>query len=73
MAAALLGVDHQRAVALEDRRVRVPLQIGAQRFIRQLSVRGLDDQCARLPVIVEHRLGDAATGGAAQQPLQFPR
>ena len=73
MAAALLGVDHQRAVLLEDRRVGVPHQVGPQRLIRRLPVGGLDDQRARLPVVVERaarrhrgrRRGAAATAARA--------
>ena len=68
---ALRRVNDQRTVLLEDRRVEMADHVGLQRLIGRPPVRRLDHQRARLPMLVEHRLADAAAGSATQQPLHL--
>ncbi len=72
--ATTLGrIDHQRAVLLEDRLIRMPDQVGLQRLVGLLAVRRLDQQRTRTPVLVEPGLGDTTARRPSQQPLHLPR
>ena len=73
MRAPRLAIHDQRAVLLEHRRIRVTHQVGAERLVGRHPVRRLDDQRARLPVVIQQWLGDTARARPSQQPLQLPR